>query len=223
MKKERINIVYEDKFIIVVDKPSGLLTIATAREKERTLFHQVLSYLKQKHKANKVFVVHRLDKDTSGIVVFAKSEEVKNKLQDKWNELAIFRGYIAIVEGIPIPESAVLKSYLKETSTFKTFSTKNENEGKEAITYYKVRKHNRKYSLLDIEIKTGRKNQIRVQLSDIGNPIVGDRKYNASSSPINRLALHANALTLQHPITQEIMQFEVKNPLSFENMFKNNK
>jgi len=148
MKKEKIDIVYEDKYIIVVNKPSGLFTVSTDREWEKTLFHQVLVYLKQKHKSNKVFIVHRLDKDTSGLVLFAKSEKVKLKLQDNWKN--VYREYFAVVNGTPDKEIDTIKSYLKETNSLLVYSSNDEINGKLAITNYKIITYN-KYHVVSLK------------------------------------------------------------------------
>lgn len=218
-KKDKLNIVYEDKNYIVVDKPSGLLTVSTEKEKENTLFHKVLTYLKQKNKNNKVFIVHRLDKETSGLVLFVKNEKLKNLLQKDWDNLVKLREYIAIVEGKPREKEECLKNYLVEDKTLKVHETKNNKIGKLAITKYKVITSIDKYSLLRIEIKTGRKNQIRVQLSNIGNPIIGDKKYNSKSNPIHRMGLHANKLIIINPITKKEMIFETDVPNDFLRLF----
>ena len=218
-KKDKLNIVYEDKNYIVVDEPSGLLTVSTEKEKENTLFHKVLTYLKQKNKNNKVFIVHRLDKETSGLVLFVKNEKLKNLLQKDWDNLVKLREYIAIVEGKPREKEECLKNYLVEDKTLKVHETKNNKIGKLAITKYKVITSIDKYSLLRIEIKTGRKNQIRVQLSNIGNPIIGDKKYNSKSNPIHRMGLHANKLIIINPITKKEMIFETDVPNDFLRLF----
>ena len=217
MRKDRIKILYEDKSIIVVSKPSHLLTISTDNEKEKTMFHKVIEYERKKNKNNKVFIVHRLDKDTSGILVFAKNERIKRQLQDNWQNTK--RYYQAVVEGNVEKQEDTIKSYLKENKALITYST-NKSDGKLAITKYKVIKTNKKYSLLDIEILTGRKNQIRVHMNDINHPIIGDKKYNAKTNPIKRLGLHANKLVLQHPITKQIMTFEDKPPKEMLNLFE---
>ncbi len=217
MRKDRIKILYEDKSIIVVSKPSHLLTISTDNEKEKTMFHKVIEYERKKNKNNKVFIVHRLDKDTSGILVFAKNERIKRQLQDNWQNTK--RYYQAVVEGNVEKQEDTIKSYLKENKALITYST-NKSDGKLAITKYKVIKTNKKYSLLDIEILTGRKNQIRVHMNDINHPIIGDKKYNSKTNPIKRLGLHANKLVLQHPITKQIMTFEDKTPKEMLNLFE---
>ncbi len=220
MYKKRLNIIYEDKYIIVVDKPNNLLTISTEKEKEKTLYRQVQDFEKRKNKNNKIFIVHRLDRDTSGLVVFAKSKEVKYLLQNNWNSKVLLRNYIAVVEGKIIKTEDTIKSYLIEDKNFKTISTKDSQKGKLAITSYKVLNTSKSYSLLNITIQTGRKNQIRVHLKDIGHPIVGDKKYGAKTNPTNRLMLHANILIIKHPISNEIIKLESKIPSIFTNIFK---
>ena len=169
-------ILFEDDHIIVVNKPSGLLTISTIKEKEKTLYHIVREYLVSKDKNARVFIVHRLDKDTSGIVVLAKDEKTKNKLQENWNEYVTLREYVAIVHGkLKQPEDRIVQN-LKETKTNLVYVTKHD-DGKEAITNYKVIKENDDYSMVSINIETGRKNQIRVAFSTLRHPIVGDKKY----------------------------------------------
>lgn len=219
MKKDKLDIVYEDKFIIVVNKPSHLLTISTDNEKEKTLFHKVIMYEKRKNKNNKVFIVHRLDRDTSGLVLFAKDEKIKFKLQNNWDK-ETKRGYVAVVNG-KTKDSDTLKSFLAETKTLLVYSTNNPKEGKLAITSYKKLSENKRLTLLDIRIKTGRKNQIRVQLADNGNGIVGDKKYgNNKFDPLRRLCLHANYLEIVHPVTNKKQVFETDIPKEFINLVK---
>jgi len=216
MKKEKLDIIYEDKDIIAVNKKTGELTISTDKEKEKTLFHRVLVYLKQKHKNNKVFIVHRLDKDTSGLVVFAKNEAIKRELQDSWDNVK--REYVAIVNGNVSKNKGIIKSYLKETKTLFVYST-NDKKGKLAITEYEKLTSNKDYSLLRISIKTGRKNQIRVHMNDIGHPIVGDKKYgDIKNKQVSRLCLHANYLEFIHPRTKETLILEIKYPKDFNKL-----
>lgn len=212
MIQDEIEIIYEDKNIIVVNKPHGLLTIATEKE-QNTLYHIVREYIKKDNKNNKLFVIHRLDKDTSGIIIFAKNEKIKNLYQENWNHIVIKRGYIAIVEGKLPKKSDIISLHLKENKNLKVYVNK---DGKLATTSYKVLKENANYSLLDIEIKTGRKNQIRATLEYIKHPIVGDKKYGSNINPIRRLGLHANELIFINPITKEKMEFKTDIP----NVFK---
>ena len=214
-KKDKLDIIYEDKEIIVVNKPSKLLTISTDNEKERTLFHKVITYQKQKNKNNKIFIVHRLDRDTSGIVLFAKSEDLKRKFQDNWDNLVKVREYVAIVEGKPTKDKGTVRSWLKETKTLLVYSSARMGDGKEAITHYRRVTGNKQFTMLDILIDTGRKNQIRVHMSDLGCPIVGDKKYNSKTNPIRRMGLHANKLVILHPVTGKEMTFECDIPNSF--------
>ncbi len=215
-----INILYEDDDIIVINKPAGLLTIATSKEKEYTLYHFVMNYIKNKDKHNKIFIIHRLDRETSGIVIFAKNQKTKNLFQNSWDKNILFRGYYAIVEGKLKNKEGILKSYLTENSSYMVYSTINKNEGKLAITEYKLIKENNNYSLLDINIKTGRKNQIRVQLSDNGNVIVGDKKYGSKNNPINRMALHAYKLELIDPRNNKKILFKTEMPTLFKKIIK---
>ena len=210
-------ILYEDKDIIVVDKPSGILSIATEKEKEETVYHILREYLKKKNKNSKVFVVHRLDKDTSGILLFAKSEYVKNTFQKDWNELVKKREYIAIVHGILQKKKDRLVNYLKETTTNLVYISKNK-DGKLAITNYEVLKENNNYSKLLINIETGRKNQIRVQLASILHPILGDKKYGEDKE--KRLFLHASKLEVFNPVTRKTMTFTSKVPSIFNSKVK---
>ena len=218
-KKEKLDIIYEDKHFLVVNKPSGLFTISTEKEKEKTLFHKVYEYIKKKNKNSKIFILHRLDKDTSGIIMFCKDQKLKFIIQNNWDKLVKLRQYVAVVEGIPKKEKDSLKSWLKESDRLKTYST-NEKNGRLAITNYKLITSKNGYSLLEIEIKTGRKNQIRVQLSDERIPIIGDKKYGSKKNPINRLGLHANKMIFINPITKNEMVFETDIPDSFIKIIK---
>lgn len=216
--KKKLNIIYEDKNFLVVNKPSNLLTISTLKEKERTLFHEASLYVKRSNPKAKIFIVHRLDKDTSGIVLFVKNQDLKYKLQNNWNENSV-RKYMAICHGNLVNKTGTIKSYLKETKTFLVYSSKDSKNGKLAITKYKVEKKNKKYSLVDIEIKTGRKNQIRVHFNDLGNSIVGDKKYNKKDK-YPKLLLHAYYLRIINPINKKVMEFNCKMPTYFNDFFK---
>ena len=211
-------VLFEDDHIIVINKPSGLLTIATNKEKEKTLYHIVRDYLVSKDKNNRIFIVHRLDKDTSGIVILAKDEKTKNTLQENWNEYVDLREYVAVVHGHLKKEEDTITQYLKETKTNLVYVAK-DKDGKEAITNYKVIDTNDNYSLLDIKISTGRKNQIRVALSSINNPIVGDKKYGIKDH-YDRLYLHANRLRIYYPEIKKKILFETNYPSEFKKIMK---
>ena len=205
----KIPIIYEDKDYLVVNKPSGMLTIATEKEKNRTLYHQVREYIHSKKSREKIFIVHRLDRETSGLVLFCKDEKLRDKIQENWEKVAVRREYHAVVEGIPNKKKERLVNYLKETKDNKVYVAK---EGKEAITNYEVVKENTN-SLLKINIETGRKNQIRVQLSNMGNPILGDKKY--SDNKYKKLLLCANRLDIKDPRTNKVLSFEINVPREF--------
>ena len=214
-KKLPFDIIFEDSHIIVVNKPSGLLTIATKNEKEKTLYHIVRDYIKQNDKKQKLFIVHRLDKDTSGIVIFAKDEKMKNKLQENWNDYVKLREYVGIAYGSFKKKEDRIIQKLKETKTNLVYVS-HDNEGKEAITNYKVIKEKNDYSMLRIEIETGRKNQIRVALSSINHPIVGDKKYGDKKDKNTRLYLHANRLKIFYPEIKKDILFETPTPTEFK-------
>ena len=214
-KKDKLEILYEDKQIIAVVKPSGLLTIGTDKEKDRTLYRKVSDYVKKQHKSNKVFIVHRLDKDTSGIIIFAKDEKTKRNLQQNWDKTT--RYYIALVEG-KVTTSGTIKNWLKETKTLYTYSSTKKNDGQLAITKYKPILSTKEYSLIDIEILTGRKNQIRVHMKDINHPIVGDKKYGSTKNPIRRMCLHANYLKFKHPLTNKEIELKSNYPTIFDRL-----
>ena len=213
--KKKLDILYEDKFLIIINKPTNLLTISTAKEKERTLFHYVYDYLKKKNKRNKVFIIHRLDKDTSGIIMFAKDEQTKFYMQENWNKVK--RNYVAVVNGKVENKKGVIKNYLMETKTHLTYSV-NDKNGKLAITEYEKILENKKYTMLSLNLKTGRKNQIRVGLAEMGNSIVGDKKYGIKKDPIRRMALHANYMEFIHPKTKETIKIDIDIPDSFVNL-----
>ena len=208
-------VLFEDDHIIVVNKPSGLLTIATEKEKDRTLYHIVREYLVSKENHAKVFIVHRLDKDTSGVVVLAKNEKIKNQLQENWNEYVSLREYVAVVHGHLKEESGRVVQKLMETKTNLVYVSRS-NEGKEAITNYKVIKENDNYSLVNVSIETGRKNQIRVAFQSLRHPIVGDKKYGDSKDKESRLYLHANRLKMYYPVLKKDILFETANPQEFK-------
>ena len=216
--KHNLEIIYEDKELIVINKPSGLLSISGGNEKENTAYHLVSEYLKSKNKKAKVFVVHRLDKDTSGVLMFAKNEEIKNKLQNNWNKIVYKRGYLAIIEGKLNKKSGTIKNYLDESKTQMVYITNNK-KGKLAITNYQVLKETRYNSLVEIFLDTGRKNQIRVHMQSLGHSIVGDKKYGATTNPIKRMGLHSHIFAFVHPDTKKKMIFEAKLPEEFKKMF----
>ena len=218
--RSKLPIIYEDDHIIVINKPSGLLSIASDNEKKSTAYRILSDYVQQKDKHNRVFVVHRLDEDTSGVLMIAKDKETQEKYQDNWNDLVSKRGYYAIVDGILDKKQGTITSYLKKNAQNMMYSSKKPGDGQYSVTHYKVIKEKDDYSLLDVNIDSGRKNQIRVHLGDIGHNVVGDDKYGNPTNPIKRLGLHAYELDIKNPYTGKVMKFKAPIPKEFELFFK---
>ena len=216
----RIRLVYEDDDIIVVHKGSGILSVGTDNRSDGTAYSIVRNYLKNKDPHLKLFIIHRLDRDTSGLMMFAKNIEAKEAMQHNWNNMVLSRTYVAVVEGKVEEESGTVRSYLAETSQYEVYCTQNPEEGQLAITRYKRLDCRHGYSLMELSLDTGRKNQIRVHMKDLGHPIVGDRKYGAKSSPLRRMALHARTLRFVHPVTRKDMLFETPIPSRFLSLLK---
>jgi len=212
-----IKILYEDRDIIVIDKSSGLLSVKAPYEAEKTAHHLLENYVKKGNPKAKIklFVVHRLDRETSGVLIFAKNLEIREKFAKQWKNVE--KKYIALVYGNLTEKSGIIESYLAEGDDYKVQSVKNPEEGKFARTKYKVIKESKNYSLLEIDLLTGKKNQIRVHLSEIGHPIVGDKKYRKNAK--GRLALHAFSIRFKHPFNNEEMTFETKIPEYFLTYF----
>lgn len=216
----RLKLVYEDDDIIVVNKGYGLLSMGTDKIKEGTAYSILREYVKWSDPRNKLFIVHRLDRDTSGLMMFAKNEEAKNTMQHNWNNMVLNRKYLAVVEGTPDQAEGVIKSYLAENAEHEVYSTPDPTLGQLAVTRYKTLASKNGYTMLEVELDTGRKNQIRVHMKEMGHPIAGDRRYGAKSSPIHRLALHAQTLRFAHPVTRKEMNFETPVPAGFTKMVK---
>ena len=213
-----LEILYEDDYLIAINKPSGLLSIANDKEKEVTAYRLVSDYVKKTSKHKYIFVVHRLDQDTSGILLFCKNEKIRDKMQDNWNTMVKKRGYLAIVDGT-LKGSETIRTFLLEDRKQFVYSSKNK-QGKEAITHYTVIDNKNNYSLLQVFIDTGRRNQIRVHLSEKGYPIVGDKKYKCQTNPIKRLCLHANILEFIHPVTKKLIHIEKNMPDEMKKLLK---
>lgn len=222
-RKDVLDILYEDSDLIVVNKPAGLLTIASDREKEATAYRLLTDYVRRADPGGRIFIVHRLDRDTSGVILFAKNERIKLALQNDWAGLVSDRGYMAVVEGRLEEKSGRIRSWLKETKTRLMYSSRRAGDGLEAVTDYQVLKETAEYSLLEIHLQTGRKNQIRVHMKDIGHPVVGDKKYEAKADPLKRLGLHAYKLELEHPFSHSAMCFQTQIPKSFTCLFDGSK
>jgi len=208
-------ILYEDRDILVVDKPAGLLTMGTEREKARTAYFSLTEYVRKgaaKSRA-RIFIVHRLDRETSGVLVFAKTAEAKACLQSRWDETK--KRYLAVVHGPCEKRAETITTYLAENSAHGVYSTVDSQKGKWAQTAYTVLKETKDFALLNVELLTGRKHQIRVHLADRGHPVVGDKRYGRADATHRRLALHARSLSFRHPVSGAELTFEAKAPSYF--------
>lgn len=214
-KHRRLRIIFEDEFIIAVDKGYGLLSMATNNEKTETAYRIVSDYVKSNDPEGHIFIVHRLDRDTSGVMIFAKRQRIQEILQRNWNESVMERKYMAVVEGELSPAEGEVKSYLKENAAMIMYSTDDAKNGQLAITQYRTIATNERFSLVEVQLQTGRKNQIRVHMHDLGHPIIGDSKYGSNCNPIGRVALHAASLRFKHPITGQMLHFESILPEKF--------
>jgi 23S rRNA pseudouridine1911/1915/1917 synthase len=214
----KTKLVFEDDHVLVVDKPAGLLTMATDRERSRTVYAELRSYANQKRPPERVFIVHRLDREASGLLVFAKTAEAKQYLQDQFKNHSAGRYYIAVAQGNVTPDSFVIRSWLAENAVYRVYSVKKPAAGKLAITHVRVLKRKPKATILEIRLETGRKHQIRVHLAERGHPIVGDTNYGSRSNPLRRLALHGAHLEFRHPVTRVTMQFDSPYPGTFDTL-----
>lgn len=216
----KLRIIFEDAYLIIVEKKEGLLTVSTGDNDETTAFSILRNYVKKSSPTNRVYTVHRLDRETSGVLMFAKTREIQLALQENWHRVITRRIYVALVEGNVEKEQDTIVSWLSENEkSLKIHSSESDNGGQQAVTHYRRIKSNDQYSLLEIELETGRKNQIRVHMEGIGHPIVGDKKYGAGLSPIARMGLHARVLAFYHPMSLEIVSFETPVPRNFLSIF----
>lgn len=223
-KKNRgdLPIIFEDDDVIVINKPFGLLSVASDKEKSSTAYRMITDYLQSKDRHARAFVVHRLDKETSGVLMFAKNEETRAALQDNWNDIVKKRGYYAVVEGLLEKKEDTITNYLKMNNLNLMYLSRPGRDAQKCITKYTIIKENRKYSLLDVNIMTGRKNQIRVTLGSLGHYVLGDDKYGEPENPINRLCLHAYELDLVNPLTKKTYKFKADMPKEFSGLLKTN-
>ena len=217
-----IQLLYEDAYLLVIKKKNGLLSVATEVQKERTAQHILDEYVKREHRNNKIYVVHRLDRATSGIMMYAKDEKTQMTFRDNWHQIVYDRRYCAVVEGNMEQDTGMVRSYLDE-SGIAVRSSEMDNGGRLAITHFKTVRRGNGYSLVELQLETGRKNQIRVHMKDLGHPVVGDRRYGAITDPLGRLCLHAFKLCFTHPVTGERMEFEDEYPSSFKGLLNTNK
>ena len=214
-----LNIVYEDAYLIVVEKKPGLLSVSTERQKERTACTILNEYLKRSAgRQSRVYVVHRLDRDTSGLMMFAKDEKTQHTLRDNWHKIVFDRRYVAVVAGEMEKDQGIVRSWLTDRTLY-VYSSPTDDGGKESVTHYRTIERANSYSLVELHLETGRKNQIRVHMQDLGHPVVGDGRYGFEDiNPIGRLALHAFKLCFYHPVTGEKLQFETPYPADFKKL-----
>lgn len=214
-----LKIVYEDKYLVVIDKKEGLLTNSPTKEQDtaQSILNDYFTVSQQRCRAH---TIHRLDRDTSGLLLFAKDKKVAMMFEEDWKEKVYDRRYVAVVVGKLVPRQGKVESWLKDNKAFVTYSSPTDNGGKFAVTHYEVLISNDRYSLVDFHLETGRKNQIRVHAKDLGHPIVGDTKYGDGDNSLGRLCLHAYRLCFKHPVTGREYEFETPFPTVFEKPFK---
>lgn len=213
-----LKIVWEDDFVIVVNKKEGLLSVGNAKERELTAYHLLSHYVKKTDVRNKILVLHRLDKDVSGLMIFARNRGVQDTFESKWNRMITEQTYIAVVEGVPEKDSGLLSSLAPDMQPSPVFIIA-ENGGEEAIARYKKKRNNEDYSLLELTLES-RRNQIRAQLQELGHPVAGDKRYGAMTNPEERLMLHAQKLSFIHPDTGTEMCFDTQIPHTFTSLTK---
>ncbi len=221
-KSRYIKVVYEDQWLIVVEKAEGILSamVGHSPHNVKTLLDKYLRDTRQRCTAH---VVHRLDRETSGLMVYAKNVETQQILEHHWHEIVYDRRYVAVLSGAMEQQQGTIESYLKETRDYVSYSSQTDNGGKHAITHFFTLDKTERYSLVEFRLDTGRKNQIRVHAADIGHPVCGDSKYGNGSDPLHRLCLHAFLLCMVHPMTGERMEFETPVPTPFRNLFPQHK
>lgn len=219
MNNPLLRIVFEDDYLIVVDKKAGLLSVGTDREREQTAYAILKDHVKQIGDHNKVFVLHRLDRDTSGVMMFAKSKEVQEQMQRTWNDTVTDRRYVLVVDGRVENDNGQITTWLTEGEGYEVKSSYTPNGGQRSTTYYRVLSRSQQFTMLEATLDTGRKNQIRVHMKDLGHSIVGDKKYNGVKSPFARLGLHAHILEFVHPVTGKKHRFESRIPRQFVALF----
>lgn len=218
-KSRYVKIVYEDRFLVVVEKNIGILSMAAGHSSLNV--KKVLDdYFRKTNQKCSAHVVHRLDRDTSGLLVYAKDMETEQILEHNWHDIVYDRRYVAVVSGEVGPNEGTISSWLKDNAAYFTYSSQEDNGGKYAVTHFRVLKRTTDYSLLEFKLETGRKNQIRVHSSDMGHPVCGDVKYGNGDDPLHRLCLHAYKLCFWHPVTHERMEFETPVPGNFNHLFR---
>ncbi|PCI99592.1 MAG: RNA pseudouridine synthase [Flavobacteriales bacterium] len=221
-KYEGVKVIFEDDDIIVIDKKSGLLSIGSEKEKKQTVYRIVTNHIQQLNPIARLFVIHRLDREASGLMVFAKNKQTQVDLKGSWADTFSKNLYLAVTEGTIEEDTKTIKSYLNESKALIVYSGNNPKLGKLALTNYNVIKKNEFYTMLEATQETERKNQLRVHLKSIGHPILGDKKYESKENPINRTAVHLRKISFIHPATEKLMEFETKVPEDFLKIFRHN-
>lgn len=215
-----LRIVYEDEYLIVADKYNGLLSVGTDKEQRKTAFFILSEHIKKENPSARLFVVHRLDRETSGLLIYAKDQSTQETLQKSWKEAVLDRRYVAVVEGAPTPRNGSVSTFLREDRNLKMWACAT-GEGTKAVTDYRVIKEGSQHSLVELSLETGKKNQIRAHMEWLKTPIAGDRKYGATTNPAGRVCLHAFRLRFRHPATGEILDFSTGIPRIFEEAVNN--
>lgn len=221
LKNQYVRIVYEDKDLVVVEKNEGILSMPSTA-KQYSVKKVLDEYFEKRHFKCRAHSVHRLDRETSGLMIYAKSIEVAQMFEADWHNIVYDRRYLAVVDGEVEQEGGTVKSWLKDNKAFITYSSPEDNGGKYAVTHFRVLQKTPRFSLLELKLETGRKNQIRVHMQDIGHPVVGDFKYGKGLGPVGRLCLHAYRLHFFHPRTGERMEFETPCPKEFKKLVEIN-
>lgn len=217
-KSQQIKLIYEDAYLIVIDKREGVPTVGNEKKRERTVLSILDDYVKRSSKQRRIYGVHRLDREASGLMIFAKDERTKQNLQDNWERLVTERAYVAILEGEIEKDKGVISSWMVDDKLYVAHAATNSN-GEKAVTYYTTIKRANGYSLVELDLGNNRKEQIRHHMQELGHPIVGDTRYDAENDPLNRMALHAFYLSFHHPVTGEFLKFETSHPTNFSNLF----
>lgn len=214
----QVRVLFEDQYIVVIEKASGLLSVANDNVREKNAFHIMQDYVRHGNPDAQLFVCHRLDQYTSGILIFAKDHDLMYELRSNWDYYVKERKYMCVTENIPPRQEDTIESLLAQDSHMRVFSTDDDERGRLAVTHYRVLQTRGRYALVDVEIFTGKKNQIRVHMSEMGCPIAGDIKYGAETNPARRLMLHNYRLSFIHPITGELMRFSLTTPNVFRKL-----
>ena len=214
----QVKVLYEDNWMVVIEKASGLLSVANDNAREKNAFHIVRDYVRHSNPEAELYVCHRLDQYTSGILIFSKDQEMMLEMRSNWDFYVKERKYICVTENIPAKPEDTIESLLTQNDRMQVFSTSDEDRGRLAVTHYRVLQTRGRYALVDVEIFTGKKNQIRVHMTEMGCPIAGDIKYGAETNPARRLMLHNYRLSFIHPVTGELMRFSLPTPTVFRRL-----